>query len=97
MSRSLGVADSKADIDAGVVTSITKLTTTTASTVGFFGVTDVVQPTGATQTTLTATWVTLCAGGGFAFSTSNQIISVIAAIQQIQTVMKTLGLWKGSA
>ena len=64
--------------------------------IGFYGVTPVAQPTAATQTTLTATWVTLCATAGFGFRTSDQIISVIAAIKQIQTVMTTLGLWKGS-
>lgn len=65
------------------------------SLVGFYGATPIVQPSGATQTTLTATWVTI--SSGFGFFSSDQIISVIAAIQQIQTVLKTLGLWKGSA
>lgn len=69
----------------------------TADKISFFGVTPVIQPVGATQTTITATWVTLSGGTGFGFLTSDQIISVIAAIQQIQTVLKTLGLWKGSA
>lgn len=75
----------------------TKLGQSTADKISFYGVTAVVQPSGATQTTITATWVTLSGGTGFGFLTSDQIISVIAAIQQIQTVLKTLGLWKGTA
>lgn len=70
---------------------------TTSAKVGFWATTPVVQPTGATQATLTATWVTLSAGSGFGFSSSDQIISVIAAIQAIQTALKTTGFWKGSA
>ena len=66
--------------------------------ISFYGVTTVVQPSAATQATITATWVTISDGAqGFGFSTSDQIISVIAAIKQIQHALKTLGLWKGSA
>lgn len=97
MGRSLGVADSKADIDDGTIQTITKLTTTAGATIGFYGATAVAQPSGATQATLTATWVTLSGGTGFGFSSSDQIISVITAIQVIQSTLKTLGLWKGSA
>lgn len=80
---------SKADPDG------TKFGQSTSDKISFYGVTAVVQPSGATQTTITATWVTI--SSGFGFFSSDQIISVIAAIQQIQTVLKTLGLWKGSA
>lgn len=73
----------------------THLGQSTTDKISFYGVTTVVQPSGATQTTITATWVTV--SSGFGFSSSDQIISVIAAIQQIQTVLKTLGLWKGAA
>jgi len=69
----------------------------TLDKIAFFGATPVIQPVGATQATITATWVTISAGTGFGFASSDQIISVIAAIKQIQTVMLTLGLWKGSA
>lgn len=66
--------------------------------ISFYGVTTVVQPSGAAQATITATWVTISDGAqGFGFSSSDQIISVIAAIKQIQHVLKTLGLWKGTA
>jgi hypothetical protein len=88
--RALGVLQSNLkDLDG--------LEFTPGSTIGFFGVAQVSQPANATQTTITATWVTLSAGAGFGFLTSDQIISVIAAVQQIQHVMKTLGLWKGLA
>jgi hypothetical protein len=73
----------------------TKFGQSTTDKLSFYGVTAVVQPSGATQTTITATWITI--SSGFGFFSSDQIISVIAAIQQIQTVLKTLGLWKGSA
>jgi hypothetical protein len=43
MSRSLGVADSKADIDEGTVTGLSSLGTATGSTVGFYGKVPVVQ------------------------------------------------------
>ena len=64
--------------------------------IGFFGVTPVTQPTASSQTTITATWTSVCNGTGYTFRTSDQIISFIAAVQQIQTVLTTLGLWKGS-
>jgi len=69
----------------------------TLDKIAFFAATPVIQPVGATQATITASWVTVCAGNAFLFGTSDQIISVIAAIKQIQTVFLTLGLWKGSA
>lgn len=87
--RALGVSQSNVCLDG--------LSFTTGSTIGFYGVTKVAQPADATQATITATWVTLSAGSGFGFLTSDQIISVIAAIKQIQYTLKTLGLWKGTA
>lgn len=86
--RALGVLQSN-------LTGLDGLATTVGSKVGFFGATPVVQPVGATQTTIVATMVAI--SSGFGFTTSDQVVSVIAAIQQIQTVMKTLGLWKGLA
>lgn len=77
------------------VMELDQLTTSSGSKVGFFGVTPVVQPVGATQATIVATMVAI--SSGFGFTTSDQVVSVIAAIQQIQTVLKTLGIWKGSA
>lgn len=85
--RALGVMQSVAEFD--------QITTTTGSKLGFYGVTPTAQLSGATQTTITATWVAI--SSGFGFLTSDQVVSVIAAIQQIQYALKTLGLWKGSA
>ena len=66
--------------------------------ISFYGATPAARVAAATQATITATWVTISDGAqGFGFSTSDQIISVIAAIKQIQHVLTTLGLWKGSA
>mgnify|MGYP003394087743 CR=1 FL=1 len=66
--------------------------------IAFFGATPVTQPTNSAQTTLATavTWLTISAGTGFAFNSSDSIISVIAAVKQIQSVLTTLGLWKGS-
>lgn len=87
--RALGALTSNICLDG--------LSFSSGSTIGFYGATKVAQPADATQATITATWVTLSAGTGFGFLTSDQIISVIAAIKQIQYTLKTLGLWKGSA
>lgn len=67
----------------------------TTEKLSFYGVTPVVQPSGATQATITTTWVTI--SSGFGFATSADVISIIAAVQAIQTVLKTLGLWKGTS
>lgn len=68
---------------------------TAAGTMGFFGVTPQVQPAAATQATITATWVAI--SSGFGFFSSDQAVSMIAAVKQIQFCLKTLGLWKGGA
>ncbi len=92
--KTLGVAVANPTLDGLKVASVIEAEASTAK-LAFYGVTAVVQPSGATQATVTATWVTI--SSGFGFSTSDQVISVIAAIQALQTCMKTLGLWKGSA
>jgi hypothetical protein len=96
MSTNPGPAITTGSTDIGLGSPQT-VGTNEDSLIAFYGATPIAQPSGATQTTITATWVTLSAGAGFGFLTSDQIISVIAAIQQIQHVMTTLGLWKGSA
>lgn len=53
MSRALGVATSKADINSGTISGLTSLATATGSTIGFNGATPVVQPVGAAQVALT--------------------------------------------
>lgn len=68
---------------------------TTTNAIGFYGVTPTAQLADATQTTITATWVAI--SSGFGFQTSDQVVSIIAQMKQIAYVLKTLGLWKGSA
>lgn len=94
--KALGVAFSNPVLDGFSVSGVISADSGSAK-LGFYGVTAVVQPAAATQTTLTATWIACSTAQGFGFLTSDQVISVIAAIQQIQSVLKTLGLWKGSA
>lgn len=68
------------------------------SYVSFYGVTPAQQVASAVQATITATWVTISDGAqGFGFQTSDQIISVIAQLKMIAHVLKTLGIWKGTA
>lgn len=63
--------------------------------IGFYGTTPQYRPSVANNATITATWVTISDGAqGFGFSTSDQIISVIAVIKQMQHVLTTLGLWE---
>lgn len=71
--------------DEGVVFPDTKL--------GFFSTTPAAQPAVTYNATITATWVTLSAGTGFGFLLSNEIVSVIGAIKDIQHVLTTFGLW----
>lgn len=108
MGRALGVSDSKADIDGGTIDNATigqttpaavkasKLETTSASTIGFYGVAATAQLASAAQTTTAATWVTCCATKG-AFATSDDIVTFINAMKQIQSVLKVIGIWKGTA
>lgn len=63
--------------------------------ISFYGVTPVAQPAAAAQATITITWVTI--SSGFGFQTSDQVVSLIAAFKEVQNVLKTLGIWKGSA
>ena len=72
------------------------LGSSTSELISFYGVTPTAQLSLATQATITASWVTVCASKG-AFSNSDQIISVIACIKEIQHVLTATGLWKGAA
>jgi hypothetical protein len=85
MSRSLGVADSKADIDDGQVLNLTKFTTTAASTVGLYGKVAVVQRPYSSAVHATSGLVT-SAGSLF-------VASHLAAIQEIMTTLIGLGIW----
>lgn len=93
--RALGVAMSNPSLDGVKVPTVFEAESATLK-MAFYGVTAVVQPSSAAQTTTAATWVTVCSTRG-AFATSDDIITFINAVKQVQTVMKTLGLWKGTA
>ena len=82
MSRSLGVADSKADVDEGTITGLTRLGTATGSTIGFYGVTPVIQR--ATATTHTTTNVVTSASFG---------TLQVAQVQEIMNTLAGCGLW----
>ncbi len=80
--KTLGVAQSGAEIDQGTITGLTNFATASGSTVGFYGVTPVVQR--ATATTHTTTNVVTSASYG------------TLQVAQMQEVMNTLagcGLW----
>ena len=66
-----------------------------SSKISFWGTTPAARVADATQATITATWVTI--SSGFGFQTSDQIVSVIAQLKMIAHVLKTAGIWKGSA
>lgn len=67
----------------------------TGGQVGFYGTTPISQLSGATETTITASWVAV--SSGFGFDTSAAIISIIAAVKTLQSALTTIGFWKGSA
>lgn len=82
MGRALGVATSTADIDSGVVTGLTNLSTTAASTVGLYGATPVVQR--ATSTSHTTTNVVTSASYG---------TLQVAQMQEVMNTLIALGVW----
>jgi hypothetical protein len=82
MGRALGVANSTADIDSGTITGVTNLSTTAASTVGFYGATPVVQR--ATGTTHTTTNVVTSASYG---------TLQVAQMQEVMNTLIALGIW----
>lgn len=80
--------------DSGTVNNITELSTTAASTVGFYGVTKTAQPASATQAALTLTTAT---SGGFGFSTSAAFNAFSAQLENMRASLVLLGLLKGAA
>lgn len=68
----------------------------TTAKISFYGVSPTAQLASAAQTTTAATWVTVCATKG-AFATSDDIVTFINAVKQIQSVLKVIGIWKGTA
>lgn len=93
--RTLGVAVANPLLDGLKVPSVIEAETATLK-LAFYGVTAVVQPASAAQTTTAATWATVCATRA-AFASTDDATTFINAVKQLQTVMKTLGLWKGTA
>ena len=85
MGRSLGVANSTADIDSGVVTGLTTLSTATGSTVGVYGKVPVAQRAYSSAVHATSALVT-SAGSLF-------VASHLAAITEIQNTLIGLGVW----
>ncbi len=85
MSRSLGVADSKADIDEGVVQGISKLGTAAGSTVGLYGKVPVVQRTFVSSLHNSTAMVT---SAGSLFQATH-----VAQIQEIMNTLTGLGIW----
>lgn len=100
--RTLGVADAEPTFDAVTVTGTTTLKGNTAigdgvaDVVSFYGVTGTAQLSAAAQATSAASWVTVC-GTRAGFGTSDEAVTFFNTFRNIQHVLKTTGLWKGSA
>ena len=87
MGRSLGVANSTADIDSGVVTGLATLSTASGSSAGFYGATPITQRAAAIQ-------------ANSVVSVSSNITiaaSLTAWIVEVTATLNALGLWKGAA
>lgn len=84
--RALGVSQSNVCLDG--------LSFTTGSTIGFYGVTKVVQPASSAQAALTAV---TALSGGIGFQTTAGFSAFIAQLENIRASLVTLGLLKGSA
>ncbi len=83
-------------VSGGAITSLTGLTTTTASTVGLFGATAVVQPANAAQSALTLTTV-LQGASAYGFTTNTGFTAFLAQLENIRASLVLLGALKGSA
>lgn len=71
-----------------------KITHRANGTVGFYGATPAARLASSAQTTLS---LTIKHTNAYGFSTSAQLTSVKNQLAEICHVLKTLGLWKGSA
>jgi hypothetical protein len=67
------------------------------SKISFYGISSgpIAQRASSAQTTIVATFVAV--SSGFGFTTSLGVVSIIAAVQEIQATLTLLGLWKGQA
>lgn len=82
--RALGVAMSVMEFDG--------LSTSSGSTVGFYGVTKTAQPANAAQAALTAV-----TAGSIGFATTAGFSAFVAQLENIRASLVLLGLLKGSA
>jgi len=87
MGRALGVADSSADIDSGVITGVSRLATASGSSVGFYGATPATQRAAATQA------ASVVSANSYISVTSN----LAAFCAEVAATLTALGLWKGGA
>ena len=83
MGRSLGVANSTADIDSGVATGLSSLSTATGSTVGFYGKVPLVQRPYSSA---------LHATSGIS-SSADFGATQLAWAQEVQNTLIGLGVW----
>lgn len=83
MSRSLGVADSKADIDAGTISGLTSFGTASAATVGFYGKVPVIQ-----RPYSSAVHATSAASVSASFGATQ-----LAILQELMATNIALGIW----
>lgn len=86
---------------AGTFTNLTSTGNTalgnaSTDTIGFYGTTPTAQIAAAAQATSAASWVTICATKA-GFGTSDEAVTFFNTFRNIQHVLKTTGLWKGSA
>lgn len=94
MSRTLGVAESKADIDDGTISGLTSFNTASTATVGFYGVTAITRPTAAAQAAVATTAATT--GSAVYGFTSAQANGLVTLVNRIRTDLVNLGLITGS-
>lgn len=64
--------------------------------ISFYGTTPTAQISAAAQATSAASWVTVCATKA-GFGSSDEATTFFNTFRNIQHVLKTTGLWKGSA
>ena len=95
MSRTLGVAESKADIDSGTITGISTLTVASGGTAQFFTTAAAIaQPSGAAQAAVATDAATT--GAATYGLTSAQMNGVVTLLNGMRTALVNLGLIKGS-
>lgn len=89
MSRSLGVAESKADIDEGSITGITTFNPSSSALIHFYGGTPVDQPAAVSDVTTTGATSTTNAYG---YTTAAQADAVVTAINALLARVREIGI-----